>query len=124
MPPEHHPQQVAGANYHYDNQENERMGVGERRNKLGNRVVGHHFRQHIALSAPPKGRRIVGQLHPHGVDAVGRNNTDVGHNKVLALLHAESIGLHAVQRLFGKLADKRQTVGLDDKVIVVGVVMG
>ena len=100
------------------------MGVGERRNKLGNRVVGHHFRQHIALSAPPEGRRIVGQLYPHGVDAVGRNNTDVGHNKMLAFLHAESISLHAVQRLFGKLADKRQTIGLDDEVIVVGVVMG
>lgn len=118
------PDEPPGAEEPHDGEEHYEVRVGEVGYELGYGVVGHDLRQHAALARPPERRRVVGKLHPHRVDGVGRHYADVRHHHVVALAQAERVGVHAGNLLLGLLQRQRQAVAPDHEVVVVGVMVG
>ena len=109
-------EQTVGCSNQYDEgKENEQVAVGEEVDELRDGVVRRDGTQHLTLTHPPDGELVTCHLDPHGVDAVLRNDIDVGHHQAVVRLDEQRVAL---------VGNERQRVGIHHEIVALGVMMG
>ena len=84
-PPHQTAYAVGRHNHHTEGEEYEQMDIGEEVDELTDGIVGGYLRQKFTFMDPAEGELVTGDLYPDGVDGVGGDGHDVGHNDTLAL---------------------------------------
>lgn len=89
-PPPHQSAHAIGCyDNHTESQENQQMDIGEEVDELTDGIVRRDLRQEFVLMNPTKGELVARHLHPDGVDGIGGDGHDVGHDDTLMLTEGD-----------------------------------
>lgn len=114
---------IGGSDDADNNEEDEQVCVGERRDKLRDGVVGYYGGQQSRLLRPTKRVLVFGKLYPYGIRLVVGHDADVGYYEVGMFGHNDTVGSQSAIDFFGLLAEQYERIGLYDEIVVVRVVM-
>ena len=67
------------------------MGAGKDGDELRDRVIGDDGGKKCGFASPAKGVLIAGQLDPDGVDRIGGQYADIGHDETVVLSDHERV---------------------------------
>ena len=102
-----------------DSQHDEQMGIGEEIDELRDGRIGCDGFQQAVLVYPPHRLLVACHLHPDRVFFIGRHLGNIGHHQTVAPAYGKGIDGQSVDKL-GRMLKR---VGLDQKIIVQGVVV-
>ena len=114
--------QVENGNQNDNNERIEHVLVGEGRNELRNRVVGHDGGQQFGLARPAKLGILRSNLHPNGINRVVGHHSEVGHDEMAAFRHHKRVGHQVAREFLGLLPKQVDGVGLHHEIIIDGIV--
>ena len=65
-----HAEGIGGKHHHKEGQHDEQVGIGERIDEAGDRIIGSHVWQHLFFTHPSNSFLIACHLYPYRVDSI------------------------------------------------------